>query len=254
MKQLDKEIQCTKCPKKFCTKNDLIRHEKSKHDKGAHVKCKSCEKEFLKNSDLELHLEKEHKIPKTFKCDRCDMDFMLKWRLEKHSSVHQENFGKIRFCHYFNNSKHCPFVKLGCMFKHQDAPQCKFLDRCSKNLCQFKHARGNEKEEMIDVNEENNVDISVQEEIEMTEEEKRFEVNVNENFLDMFENFLEHKRTIQCYNCSYRAKSKILSNIKYEVSKHLRIEHREVIDTFENGELVIENLIHAEFIEFFATD
>ena len=29
MKQLDKEIQCTKCPKKFCTKNDLIRHEKS---------------------------------------------------------------------------------------------------------------------------------------------------------------------------------------------------------------------------------
>ena len=66
--------------------------------------------------------------------------------------------------------------------------------------------------------------------------------------------FLKHKRTIQCYYCSYRTKSKILRNIKDEVNEHLKVEHREVINTFENEESVIENLLHAEFLELFLTD
>ena len=84
--------------------------------------------------------------------------------------------------------------------------------------------------------------------------EKAFETNVNENYPEIFDNYLQNKRTIQCYYCNYKTKSKIFSNIKDEVNKHLKVEHKEVINTLEDGEMVIENLLHAEFLEFFATD
>ena len=82
----EKNVQCTKCDKMFCTVDDLRRHEKSKHD-WAPINCNSCDKVFSKNSDLEHHLEIEHEIEKTFQCDDCGMNFMLKWSLKKHMSI-----------------------------------------------------------------------------------------------------------------------------------------------------------------------
>ena len=43
-----------------------------------------------------------------------------------------------RFCHYYNNQKNCPYEDIGCKFKHEWAPDCKFLT-CKNILCQFKH-------------------------------------------------------------------------------------------------------------------
>ena len=67
---------------------------------------------FSKNSDLERHLEIEHDIEKIFQCDDCGMNFMLKWRLKKHMSIHNNVHSNIRFCHYFNNCKSCPFETI----------------------------------------------------------------------------------------------------------------------------------------------
>ena len=95
----------------FCTVDDLWIHEKLKHD-WVSINCNSCDKIFSKNSDLEHHLEIEHEIEKTFQCDDCGMNFMLKWRLKKHMSIHNNVHRNIRFCHYFNNSKSCPFETI----------------------------------------------------------------------------------------------------------------------------------------------
>ena len=133
------------------------------------------------------------------------------------------------------------------MFLHLPAGKCKNVESCNMKLCSYEHENTN-------VNEKDIVDEPVQEEIEDTDDERSLDLNVKENFPDLYENFLQQKRTIRCYYCSYRTKSKILSNIKNEINKHLRIEHREIINTFENEELVIENLMHAEFLEFFVTD
>ena len=101
-------------------------------------------------------------------------------------------------------------------------------------LCSFEH-------KTIKLNEKDTVAKSSKEEIEMTEEEKSFEMSVKENFPEIFENYLQNNRNIQCYF--------YFINIKDEVTKHLEIGHKEVINTFEDGEVVIENLWHAEFLE-----
>ena len=64
----------------------------------------------------------------------CVMNFMLKWRLKKYMSLHNNVHRNIQFCHYFNDSKSCPFENLGCILKHEIAPLCKFGEKCLKNF------------------------------------------------------------------------------------------------------------------------
>ena len=237
-------IVCTKCDESFKTGKELRRHEKSNHTL-PQIKCNFCEKVFHKNCDLESHLNKDHK-PQKFECQKCDKMFVLKWRLIKHQKIHDSL--NIKKCHYFNNQKPCPFEQIGCMFLHLPAGQCKNRDSCTMKLCSFEHER-------IKVNHNDAVDkYSQEEEVKVTEEEQISDMSVKENFPDIFENYLQNGRTIQCYYCEFRTKSKNFSTIKEEVNKHLKLEHKEVIYTFENEELVIENLLHAEFIELFASD
>ena len=73
----------------------------------------------------------------TSKCDKCDKTFYLKWRLAKHKSIHQTK--NVRFCHYFNNEKLCPFEEIGCMFLHAKSEICRFKKSCKNDLCQFRH-------------------------------------------------------------------------------------------------------------------
>ena len=53
--------------------------------------------------------------------------------------MHTEEANSLKFCHYFNNKKICPYSDIGCMFRHESAPNCNFRDKCSKNLCQFQY-------------------------------------------------------------------------------------------------------------------
>ena len=75
-----------------------------------------------------------------FECAECDITFVLEWRLKKHARIHTSNKLDLRYCHYFNNDKTCPHAKLGCMFMHESAPNCKYMEGCSKILCPYKHS------------------------------------------------------------------------------------------------------------------
>ena len=63
--------------------------------------------------------------------------FYLKWRLQKHMDVHSEN-SPAKHCHYYNNSKVCPYEHIGCMFRYEKAGKCK-NHACKFDLCQFEH-------------------------------------------------------------------------------------------------------------------
>ena len=53
--------------------------------------------------------------------------------------THQLNMN-IKNCHYYNNSKVCPYEQYGCKFKHNESKNCRYGDKCNLTLCQFKHS------------------------------------------------------------------------------------------------------------------
>jgi hypothetical protein len=71
-----------------------------------------------------------------FDCEICAKTFVFKWRMRKHVEGHRNPNVK---CHYFNNNKSCHYEDLGCMFVHERSETCKFLERCTKKMCQFQH-------------------------------------------------------------------------------------------------------------------
>ena len=125
------------------------------------IKCDQCSEKFVKACHLEEHLE-GHGAEKPHDCSFCGKQFFLKWRLKKHMEIHSEK-SKIRYCHYFNNAKECPFDKIGCMFRHENSRKCKF-EECNRKLCQFAHQETHvdeiqEAEESIyNANEDGNVE------------------------------------------------------------------------------------------------
>ena len=126
--------KCKKCKKIFDCEFDLNTHITKSHSNT--VKCKICTKIFNKNNELEAHIKSEHEEIEKFHCEDCDLTFVLKWRLEKHKTMHTEEAKNLKFCHYFNNNKRCPYSDIGCMFKHGSSPNCNCRDKCSKNLCE----------------------------------------------------------------------------------------------------------------------
>jgi hypothetical protein len=87
---------------------------------------------------LAVSLCKPH-VEKRFICNVCSEAFHLKWRFNKHQEVHTNP--NIKFCYYFNNMQKCPFKELGCMFKHEMAPTCKYDITCNRKKCQFQHKK-----------------------------------------------------------------------------------------------------------------
>ena len=63
----------------------------------------------------------------------------MKWRLAKHELAH--NSLSLKYCHNFNNGKHCPYEEVGCTFKHEPSKKCWFQTHCSNKFCQFQHNR-----------------------------------------------------------------------------------------------------------------
>ena len=237
IKTLEKKVQCKKCQKAFHSEEDLRRHDNSKHCKRPII-CNSCEKTFSKSSDLEDHLEEEHKVEKSFSCEECNMQFMLKWRLNKHMSIHKDKGVNIRFCHYFNNFKPCPFEKLGCMFKHETAPSCNFKDKCSNILCQFQHTK--EAYKKCD-----NCEFS----------ETRSEKLKNHSCFSDTNNY-ENNDDIKCYYFTYITKSSVLDGIQSEIHEHLGNKHKHIVESFKAnpGSFNFEDEDHEDFINFFIND
>ena len=55
----------------------------------------------------------------------------------KHVKQHEQS--NVRYCSFFNNNKFCEYEEIGCMFRHEHAPLCKYSEKCKIKLCQFKH-------------------------------------------------------------------------------------------------------------------
>ena len=133
-KNEENDTNCKVCGKTFDSKKNLDKHIGDCHPFQIRCQTCACAAYFSKNSDLEVHLEEcnEH-------IEIIHVTNVTKWRLKKHVKSHADE--NIKFCHYFNNGKICPFEKLGCMFSHQDSEICYFGVRCMNKLCQFKHTQ-----------------------------------------------------------------------------------------------------------------
>ena len=114
-------------------KPNLKEQNKTRHSKT--YECEFCDETFTESWKMEDHLE-HHGNVRPFKCSICDKGFYMKWRREKHTSDHRAD---IKFCHYYNSDKPCPYDKVGCRFKHENAPECRFNLKCTFKLCQFTH-------------------------------------------------------------------------------------------------------------------
>ena len=167
------EYLCTKCEKTFEKKGKLKDHISEKHP--MQIKCKICSETFDKTHKLEVHLKK-HDIDR-FKCKTCDKIFQLKWRLDKHEMAH--DLSHCKFCHYYNNSEECPYEEVGCMYKHETSPNCKFKSLCRNKLCQFRHPHEEVPNEEISLNELeeeiNDSDSELEEDLECETCEKVFD-------------------------------------------------------------------------------
>ena len=128
-----KRINGEVCDKTLKVNTNLKEHTKPMHPKT--YECKICDKTFTESWKMEEHLE-HHGIERPFKCSICEKGFYMKWRMEKHTRDHRVD---IKFCHYFNNDKPCPYDEVGCKFKHETAPECRCNLKCTFKLCQFTH-------------------------------------------------------------------------------------------------------------------
>ena len=126
-------IVCRVCGEIFRGREDLLKHQSEHH--GQTFKCIMCDQVFLASFKMEEHM-KSHRDVSTYKCSICNKEFFVKWRLDKHVKSHSE---RVNFCHYFNNRKPCPYQSVGCKFRHEESPLCKFRSECTFLMCQFKH-------------------------------------------------------------------------------------------------------------------
>ena len=81
--------------------------------------------------DLKEHIVYAHAIEELFECAKCDEKFVSEHILKKRLQMQEK---KVKFCHFYNNNKHCKYADLGCRFKHEKAPECKSQEKCKKKL------------------------------------------------------------------------------------------------------------------------
>ena len=216
------KLNCEKCNFSCTKKIDLKKHVQDKHREVQKEKnCRICGEVFAENYELENHL-RSHQESERFRCDQCGKVFYLEWRLKKHSDVHKTT----KYCHYYNNGKTCPFELIGCKFKHEQSPICKFKV-CYNRLCQFRHNL-----DEVEQEQSNNM-ISMPMETSTVEESVS---EIEEDSLDVSGDYHDEAadttvdrdsvRTFDCETCDFKSES---YNIYFE---HINLAH-EYGDDFE---------------------
>ena len=145
------------------------------------------------------------------------------------------------------------------MFKHENVPQCRYIGKCYKALCPFKH---NQKEgqsicEKRDSSVEGHDKILTEDLVnektdDKIEDEEVFNLYVRENFPRLFDYDLKNNRYVPCYFCDFCSKSQNLKTIEEELTKHIGTKHKEITDKFDPVDSEYEDWIHEEFLQFFA--
>ena len=103
----------------------------------------------------------------------------------------------VKFCHYYNNDKFCPFEELGCNFLHKVAQNCGLGKKCKIWLCPRQHLE-KEMDNVIDTDEK-----------QFKHGEEQFSVNdehVNEKECDSFVTSTPRKENYQCQECVNQTK------------------------------------------------
>ena len=139
-KDITTNQKCFKCNETFKTMKELKNHITNHHPKK--IKCEKCNNIFESKSVLENHILDEHGESETYPCSECGQQFFSEWRKKKHIESHKST---NKFCHFYNNAKFCQYEKLGCKFKHERAPVCKFGTLCERHMCQYAHNFHNSK-------------------------------------------------------------------------------------------------------------
>ena len=192
----DDKFPCKRCDSSFKQKDELKVHMKQKHK--MQTKCKVCEETFGFTFELEIHLKK-HEV-ETFKCDKCEKTFYLKWRLQKHEKAH--DLVDLKFCHYFNNNKPCPFEEVGCMFRHDESQECQFKQECRFKLCQNKHSFN--ENNTVEERQTDDANENVHSESESETEEEDLECDECGKVSDDFDAYIEHRGRGDCvYWCDH---------------------------------------------------
>ena len=97
---------------------DISVHEKNDHNikKGRKThKCERCANVYRSQTDLKKHEDEAH-VPRTSRSG------------SKKTFSHEEK-KRNGFCRFWNHAK-CRFEENECMFLHEEAPHCRFQDRC----------------------------------------------------------------------------------------------------------------------------
>ena len=192
------------------------------------------------------------------------MNFVLEWCLKKHKNIHSEKASNLKFCHYYNNNKTCPYSDLGCMFRHEDSPICLNKSKCTFKLCQFKHSQSEKKKqnscdqcdfntESAEIIETHIKEFHITKSDKQIEDKQTYDLYVETNFPEIFDCYLKNENHLPCYFCDYSSKSQILKNIKNEMIRHMETNHEKVIEAFKSDNTQVENLLHLEFLEYFLT-
>ena len=176
-------------------KENVKRNVNSVHDPVSR-KCNLCQESFIRASDLEYHIKICHEINPEFKCDQCEKSFFLEWRLKKHINLHMDT--NVKYCHYFNNSKKCPFEEMGCMFLHSTSDICTFGQTCRRKLCPRRHSKEKSDTEINDTTEDTIDRIA-----EESEESSNFITSTPKKNPYKCEECLNKTQCIDCYVREY---------------------------------------------------
>ena len=224
------KFKCKKCDKLFESNRNLKKHIVNTHP--TKIQCTYCEKTFDKNVDFESHVNLYHQQASRYNCDHCEKKFVLKWRLKKHQSMHLVQTSAIlKFCHYFNNDKLCPYQEIGCMFRHEQADQCKYEKICSNNLCQFKHKTPNNK--VVEIAHESIKNTQEKESIEIVDENDQKEAYFREFYPEIFKKYVKAKKCVECYYCDFLTDKQTLNEIEQEMKTHITCQHEYVDETYD---------------------
>ena len=150
-----KKHKCTHCLFKADCSDELEDHTRRRHSKV--YECDWCDFETHIKSDISDHEKKDHNIQKARKihsCQTCENVFRSASELQKHMEVEHgpeqsrsgfrkqftyEEKRRNGFCRFWNHAA-CNFGDQNCKFMHEEAPHCKFQERCrAKPMCKYFH-------------------------------------------------------------------------------------------------------------------
>ena len=167
----DKEVhikkihKCVECNTMYKDVYEMNRHKENKHRKK--FTCQECDFSSLSENMFVTH-QRTHEAEK-YKCEMCGKMENSDEKLDEHMKLKhakeifddfilakkkRRNAGRNRnerenvslkerkengVCIYWNRGK-CDYGKL-CRFSHEDAPECRFQERCfRKSSCRFSHS------------------------------------------------------------------------------------------------------------------